>query len=168
MRKILSVLERILLELTSAMLLFIVVLTLIQVVYRYVLNDALGWSSELTRIIFIWMTFLGSAVAINRSQHMRIDTFINLLPEKGRLLADIAVHALLAAFMVVLTIKGFEMVDKTSRILTGALRWPRSIFFMPLVLGGGFMFMFCLRILFDDCMTLFRGNKEQGGQKWAH
>ena len=160
MRKTLSLLEKILLELTSGMLLFIVVLTLIQVVYRYVLNDALGWSSELTRIIFVWMTFLGSAVAINRSQHMRIDTFINLLPEKGKILSNIIVHVLLAAFMVVLTIKGFEMVEKAAGILTGALRWPRSVFFIPLVLGGGFMFTFCLRVIFDNCMTLFKGNNQ--------
>ncbi|MFV0439490.1 MAG: TRAP transporter small permease [Desulfopila sp.] len=143
------------------MFLFIVIVTLVQVFFRYVLNDALSWSAELTRIIFVWMTFLCSAVAVNRMRHMRVDTFINLLPAKARLLLDIFVHVLLAIFMVVLTVKGFEMVDKTSRILTGALRWPRSVFFLPLVLGGGFMFVFCVRIVVDDCVSLFGRKTER-------
>ena len=161
MRRILNLSEKVLLELSTAMFLFIVILTLAQVFFRYVVNDALSWSDELTRIIFVWMTFLCSAVAISRTRHMRVDTFINFLPEKGKLLADIFVHILLAGFMVVLTLKGFEMVDKTSRIVTGALRWPRSVFFLPLVLGGGFMFIFCLRVLFDDFVTLIGKNEEE-------
>lgn len=163
MQKLFDIVEKTLLWLSSAMFLFIVVITLVQVFFRYVLNDALSWSEELTRIIFIWMTFLCGAVAINQTRHMRVDTFINLLPERGKLMANIFVHILLAIFMVVLTLKGFEMVDKTSRIVTGALRWPRSVFFLPLVLGGGFMFFFCIRVLYNDLTTLIHEKKEYGG-----
>jgi len=143
-----------LLELSTAMFLFIVIITLVQVFFRYVLNDALSWSAELTRIVFVWMTFLCSAVAVSRTRHMRVDTFINLLPDRIKLLTDIFVHVLLAGFMALLTYQGIIMVDKTSRILTSALRWPRSVFFLPLVLGGGFMFVFCIKVIVDDLYTL--------------
>ncbi len=161
MRYILNLSEKILLELSTAMFLFIVIVTLVQVFFRYVLNDALSWSAELTRIVFIWMTFLCSAVAISRTRHMRVDTFINLFPDKIKLIAEILVHILLAGFMALLTYQSFEMVERTSRILTSALRWPRSVLFMPLVLGGGFMFVFCLRVIVDDCLALIDKREEE-------
>lgn len=154
MIKILSWLEEALLHVISVMFLFIVALTLVQVFYRYVLNDALSWSSELTKIVFVWMTFLGSAVAVQRRRHMRIDTIIGLLPERVQVIVDIIVFILIAVFLVVLSYHGIELVGRTSRLLTGALRWPRSVFSLPIVLGGGLMFIFCLRVIGENFAKL--------------
>jgi TRAP-type C4-dicarboxylate transport system permease small subunit len=148
--RILTWVENTLLHIISVMFLFIVILTLVQVFCRYVLNDALSWSAELTKIVFVWMTFLGSAAAVQRKRHMRIDTIINLLPLKWQIVTDIIVYILIAVFLVVLSYHGIELVGRTSRLLTGALRWPRSLFSLPIVLGGSMMFVFCLRIIGEN------------------
>lgn len=154
MVKILSWIEKIILHVISVMFLFIVGLTLVQVFFRYVLNDALGWSAELTKIVFVWMTFLGSAVAVQRKKHMRIDTIVGLLPEKTRIYIDIAVYILVAVFLIALSYYGIELVGRTSQLVTGALRWPRSVFSLPIVLGGGLMLIFCLRVIGEDIAKL--------------
>ena len=47
--------------LSLVMTVMLVVVTL-QVWYRFVLNDPLAWSEELARYLFVWSSFIGSAV----------------------------------------------------------------------------------------------------------
>lgn len=162
--KIFQNLDRILLALSAAILAAIAGLTIVQVFFRYILNDALSWSAELTKIGFIWMTFIGSAVAINRRRHLRIDSFIGLLSEKARIILDFLVHVIVAAVMVFLTVRGYSLAIKALNTMTGALMWPRTVFFLPLVLGAFFMFIFSIRILELDLLKLHelrgKGNNE--------
>lgn len=154
MRKFIDWTDKALLAVTSSMLIFIVLLTLVQVFFRYVLNNALSWSEELTRIAFIWMTFITGAVAINQRRHLRIDTFINLLPERGRLIIDLAVHALILLFFLFLLFHAFNLAARTINTMTGALRWPRSVFFLPVAIGGCFFVLFSLRIVSEDILRI--------------
>ena len=157
MTRMLEFIEKLLLHITSAMFFFIVILTLVQVFYRYVLNDALSWSSELTRIVFVWMTFLGSAVAINRGRHMRIDTVVGLLPARIQVMVDIAVHVAMVVFLVVVSYLSLEIIERSATAVTGALRWPRSVFFIPLLAGGSLMTVYCLRRIVLQCQALAKG-----------
>ena len=147
MNRLLDLLERFLLTITSAMFMFIVILTLLQVFFRYILNDALSWSAELTKIVFVWMTFLGSAVAVNRSRHMRIDTVVTLVPQRARMVIDILMQAGIVMFLVVISWQGLAIIERSARILTGALRWPRSVFFIPVVVSGVLMSLYSVRII---------------------
>jgi TRAP-type transport system small permease protein len=37
---------------------------------RYVLNDALSWTEELSRYLMVWMAYLGMSIAVRDNQHM--------------------------------------------------------------------------------------------------
>jgi TRAP-type C4-dicarboxylate transport system permease small subunit len=147
-------LEKVLLQITSILFLFTVFLALTQVFFRYVLNNALGWSEELTLIVFIWMSFLGSAVALSKAQHMSIDIIPNRFPEKPRLVINITVHIAMAVLLLVLGFHSIELVGNTTRILTGALRWPRALFYFPVLLGCAFMLVYCLRYVWESIHKL--------------
>ena len=61
-------------ELVIALLAAVTVaVTLLQVVFRYVLGSSLSWSEELARYLFIWVIFLGVASAARRGQHMAVE-----------------------------------------------------------------------------------------------
>ena len=47
---------------SSGLFVAIVVLALVQVFFRYVLNNSLSWPDELSRFGVTWMVFLGSAM----------------------------------------------------------------------------------------------------------
>ena len=69
-----------------------------QVFTRYVLNDAAGWTEEISRYLLIAITFLGGAMAVRRGTHIQVDFVYRFLPQKaGRALA-LAVDALRIAF----------------------------------------------------------------------
>ena len=46
----------------------------LNVYMRYVVNRSLGWVDELSRFLFIWMTFLGAALAFEKGQHVGLTT----------------------------------------------------------------------------------------------
>src|SRR5262249_62088971 len=58
---------------SSTLLVATIVLALVQVFFRYVLNDSLSWPDELARVAVTWMVFLGTAMGTRRSRQISID-----------------------------------------------------------------------------------------------
>jgi TRAP-type C4-dicarboxylate transport system permease small subunit len=54
------------------------------VVMRYVFNSGLTLSEELSRWLFVWLTFMGGVVALNERAHLGTDTLISRLPRGGK------------------------------------------------------------------------------------
>ena len=66
------------------MLSTMVVMVFGNVVLRYGFNDSIISSEELSRFLFIWITFLGAIVTLRDNQHLGLDTVVRLLPRSGR------------------------------------------------------------------------------------
>lgn len=54
------------------------------VVLRYVFNDGIVVSEELSRIFFVWLTFLGAIVAMRENTHLGMDNVVRRLPRGGK------------------------------------------------------------------------------------
>ncbi len=50
------------------------------VVLRYAFNSGITWSEELSRYLFVWMTFLGAIAALKDKKHLEVDMFVSRLP----------------------------------------------------------------------------------------
>ncbi|USD64484.1 TRAP transporter small permease [Vibrio sp. SCSIO 43136] len=68
-------------------------LTFINVVFRYVLNDNILWALELTVFMFAWMVLVGASYGVKKHFHIGVDVVINLAPERLR-----KIYALLSVF----------------------------------------------------------------------
>lgn len=66
------------------MLSAMVIMVFGNVVLRYGFNDAIISSEELSRFLFIWITFLGAIVTLKENQHLGLDTVVRLLPMRGK------------------------------------------------------------------------------------
>lgn len=91
----------------------LVLLVSVNVFARYVL--AVGWLSaeEVSRLVFVWVVFLGSYVALRRKQHMAIDLVAARVP-RGALPAFLTVTRLFVlAFLGVLAWSGVDLVRTT-------------------------------------------------------
>jgi len=95
MEKIMNRLEKILLNLAGIALFGVVISVAIQIIARNFLHIPVAWTEEVARYLMIWMTFLGSPVALKKGEHLFVDLFYNKFPAKGRqwvhLLCDVAV-----------------------------------------------------------------------------
>ena len=107
----------------------LVLLTFLQVVFRYVLNFQLPWTEELAVSIFIWVAFIGSAIAMANKGHFGLTLFVNRLPRTLRVSCEIAIWLLSALFLVLVAIYGIEVVLETSHTMTTlpiSMQWSFS------------------------------------------
>lgn len=79
--------DRICQLLSFVMVLFLAAMVLMvfgNVVLRYGFNSGITVSEELSRWLFVWMTFLGALVALRTHGHLGTDSLVSRLPVKGR------------------------------------------------------------------------------------
>lgn len=81
-----------------------VIILSVGVFFRYVLDHPLVWSDELASIVFLWLSMLGSVVALLRNEHMRLTSTVGMLP--GRLRPWASALALLAPALFLVLILG--------------------------------------------------------------
>lgn len=67
-----------------ACLAVMVVLVFGNVVLRYAANSGIALSEELSRWLFVWMTFLGAVVAMREHGHLGTDMLVGRLPVTGK------------------------------------------------------------------------------------
>lgn len=57
---------------TIAMFL-LVLMGVLQILFRFVLNFSLSWTEELSRYLFVLMVYTGASLAIKRKRHVRVE-----------------------------------------------------------------------------------------------
>ena len=70
--------------LLAALLLGMVLMVLGNVVLRYVFNSGIVASEELSRVFFVWLTFIGAIVAVREGAHLGMDNVVSRLPRGGQ------------------------------------------------------------------------------------
>ena len=69
-----------------------------QIFFRYVFNVPLGWSEELARFAFVWVSFMGASALMRVKEHINVTVFIDFMPARVRatcvLLANLCVPAI--------------------------------------------------------------------------
>jgi len=103
----------------------IVVITA-QVVWRYALDNPLVWTEEAARYLFVWMTFLGAALAVRDGTHIRVPLLIDRLPAKVRRVVNVVQLVLMVLLMVFLAWLGVLWVRTNAGSRTPALGLPLS------------------------------------------
>lgn len=101
-----------------------VIVTLAQVFFRYVLNNALPWPDEAARFCMLWMTGLAAPTAFRRGGFVAIDTVQRML---SRPVANALILGLLAMSLGVLAIGiqlGWKHVNSGWLFNSSSLRLP--------------------------------------------
>ncbi len=88
-----------------------VVLVFGNVFLRYAFNSGITVSEEISRLLFVWLTFLGAIVALREHGHLGVDTLVKRLPPTGK-------KACLVASLVL-------MLFATWLLLTGS--WQQTL-----------------------------------------
>jgi len=84
MNKILGTFSRVVEGVMALLLAVMVVLVFGNVVLRYAFNSGITISEELSRWLFVWMTFLGAIVALRENGHLGTDMLVARLGRGGK------------------------------------------------------------------------------------
>jgi TRAP-type C4-dicarboxylate transport system permease small subunit len=143
---------------TAFLIVGMVVLTLLQVITRYGLNAGFEWTEELARLDLIYLTFLGSVVALRRQEHLRIETLVNALPARSRQIILVMVDVASVAVLAFVVWQGVPLLFRFWGLQSAALGWPTTFFYLPVVFGCLVMMIyFC----FDAVARMSGDGKEQ-------
>jgi len=87
-------------EAVAALLLAVMFLAfVIQIVFRYLLNFPIGWTSELQLITWLWLVLWGAALAVPERQEIRFDLIYGAVyPQVRRFMAIITAVALIVIY----------------------------------------------------------------------
>lgn len=97
-----------------ALMSFIIV---IQVFFRYVLNNSLSWSEELARYLFIWLIYIGISYGVKTDKHICVDAVYAMMPKKVKKPYAMIGYVLFLLFAVMLIYYGVIVVNM--QITTG-------------------------------------------------
>jgi tripartite ATP-independent transporter DctM subunit len=132
-------------EAIAAVLLLIVIALLLTGVFsRYVLSLPIVWIDEAASISFLWLAMLGSAIAIDRNEHLRLTLFLGMVPDRAR--AFISTLALLIVATVILALiwPAYVYVREESFLTSAALNI--SVAWRASAIVAGLALMFAIAV----------------------
>jgi TRAP-type C4-dicarboxylate transport system permease small subunit len=119
--------EKLAVNLAWVMLLAITLLNIVQVFYRYVLNNALSWSEEASLWMMVWITFVIMPVAYHKGLNISMMFFRDML-KKNRLefIVRCLFHVIVIVIAVVCFDQAWQMYKGGSRIELPALEISKA------------------------------------------
>jgi len=110
---------------------------LIQIVFRYVFNFPVGWTSELTVALWLWLVLWGAAFVVREGEEIRFDLLVGAVSRRTRIAMGIVTSvALVVLYAVSLPASwsyvAFMKVEKTA-YLKIPMNWLFSIYIVFLV-----------------------------------
>ncbi|MEO0693117.1 MAG: TRAP transporter small permease [Pseudomonadota bacterium] len=144
-----------------------VVAILIQVVARYVFNNALPWPDEAARFCMLWMTGLMAPTAFRRGGFVALDLVSGLLPRAAAAVLSLFLLLISLAILIVALPIGFsEVTGFGGRFATASLylptfegwfRVPRSWMMLSLLVGVVLLLMVNIELILRSIVTMFGG-----------
>ncbi|MEY2803624.1 MAG: 2,3-diketo-L-gulonate transporter small permease protein YiaM [Pseudomonadota bacterium] len=117
-----------------------VVLVFGNVVLRYGFNSGITTSEELSRWLFVWLTFLGAIVAMKDGAHLGTDALVSRLGRRGKRVLFVIGHVLMLYVCGLLFQGSLELVrinlSATSAVMQVSMGWFYAPGLVLAVLGG--------------------------------
>ncbi len=131
-------------ELPTALLVLVEIFVLLAgVVSRFVFHHPFVWSDELASILFLWLAMLGSVVALQRMQHMRLTAVVSRLRPTLQPYAEVLSVAAPALFIAILLPYAWDYAAEEFYIETPALGLPNIVRAAAIPAGAAFMLVTC-------------------------
>jgi tripartite ATP-independent transporter DctM subunit len=134
-------------EAISAVLLSIIVfLLLMGVTSRYVFSIPVVWIDEAASICFLWLAMLGSALALDRNEHLRLTIFLGMFPKNLQGFVQTLALVLIATFLLVMMEPSVDYVMEEWFVTSAALNIPNS--FRVSAIAFGIFLMFAIVVAY--------------------
>lgn len=113
-------------------------LTMTQVVCRYVFNITLFWAEEVVIYSIIWMSFVAASMGVHLRAHICVDVLNRIVPPAANKWLLIITSLLGITFSGYLTYYGYKLFSVTldRGMLSPALRIPMAWIYLPIWVTG--------------------------------
>ncbi len=113
----------------------VVVLGILQVLFRFVLKVSVPWTEEMMRALFIYIVFFGLILVERENVEVRTTMLIEKLPYKAYHIWESIVSVLSILFNVLVLIGCFQAMKVTNTTLSALPQISMKMFFYPMVIS---------------------------------
>ena len=87
--------------------------TLLGVLFRYVMSSPFEWTEEIARFLMLSLCFIAINMAFRTKEHIAITSVVEILPPKAKKLLDYLIDILVCFFLILLIKQGYLMTTRT-------------------------------------------------------
>ena len=138
-RKALAAIAFVELWVAMAAFVFVIVLTMVQVLYRYLLAGSIWWAQEVAQLGMLIAYFFGIAYVYKAKQDIVVGFLFNRLSRPFQITLTIATQVVIALFCLFLVVTGLELAPAQLVFYTYILNIPRFYSTLPLILASASM-----------------------------
>lgn len=129
--------------LAMALVVALMLVVNLQIFARYIFSHPFIWPEEVSRLILVWMTFIGAAALSRRGADLAVETFVDMAPAPlRRVLLILRDLAMIVIFGIVAT-QGFALAQAVNGMPLVATGWPTALLAWPVLLGAGLTVFHC-------------------------
>ena len=151
-------------HLPAFVFMLLIITVSVQVFSRYVLNRPLPKFFELSIYSFVWVIYLGAALAKRYNRHIRFDILYQKFSTKAKCVIDIFFDSLTSVVFVFILIPSIKYTIWNYRVKASALRLPWTylllcfpIFVTLILIHNGYAIVRNIRV--------FAGHEETKGEE---
>jgi TRAP-type C4-dicarboxylate transport system permease small subunit len=146
------------LELTLCVILVAIVLvTFIQVLFRYIFHLSLAWSEELARYLFLWLAALAAAYAFKTKSHFALRFLVDRFGKRFQSITGTLVAFIVSGFLAIFIWKSVEYTLGMAKQVSPSIQMSMAIPYSSVVVGGVLMLFYVLRNWWSDIHSKKRG-----------
>lgn len=162
MKTFFNYLDKILTYICILFLVIIILFTIARVVDRYLIRLPVRGFQEITILAFTWGIFLGSALAVRRRSHFKI----NIWPEESsiNIIPDAISKVIILVLGFIFLFQGYDMAVSSLTRFSRELGLSRAIFIAPIPIMGALIILFFIEDMADNIKNYIsnRNNEVQG------
>jgi TRAP-type C4-dicarboxylate transport system permease small subunit len=106
------------------------------VVWRYGLNSAISWSEEGSKYLMVWLTFLGTPIALRRFAHINIDLLAKAMPARIQQALHFIVSVIIIFTMSIVFWKGVEFSQLGMRQVASSFNLSMLYMYIAVPIGS--------------------------------
>lgn len=145
-------LDQLLLIISLVFLVIMVVVIILQVISRGIFSFTPSWSEELSRLLFVWVSFLGIAYGFKEKLHLSLGIFVEKMPDKVKDGFDLAAKLIVIALGMIMFIYGWKFTMLMGQSTMPGLGVPSGVLYAAIPVTGFFVTMYGIELLFKKGM----------------
>lgn len=111
---------------------------------RYVLNDTPTWVEQVSLLLVMVITFLGSAVGVHQHSHLSVVVFRNIVPTSVRNVFVVITDLLMIGFASMMFWYGIQLTKFKWNTLIPLIQVSEGLRSLPLTICGALLFLFSI------------------------
>lgn len=121
-----------------AIVVFIMMVSVViwQVITRFLLHMNAPWTEELSRLLFIYVGFMGTAIATREKELIVVDIVLSRLPQRMRTVFDVIIQIFTFVFFTIVLVGALKMFMTTKSTYFQSMPWLSNGWtYMAVIIG---------------------------------